>query len=302
MSRFTRLGYAGPIIGIGFLAALLAAASVWGLWAARLLPGSDAESSGAYVERIDLPEPTMGLELPEIAGPDDPTAPLVVLDAGHGGHDPGATGQGVVEKDLVLQLALALRDRLLEQGTIRVALTRESDRFLALSERVAVARELDAALFLSIHADSAGDEQDVRGATIYTLSSKATSEAAARFAARENQADFINGRPISGADDEVNDILVELSQRRSSEASAQFADLILREGEGILRFNPKPRRAAGLAVLRAPDVPSVLFESGFITNPREAQLLASPEGQAAFAEAMTQAIRVFFVRNGNSGA
>lgn len=254
-----------------------------------------------YVVRVPLPEPGSALDLPEVLGPPDSTRPLVVIDAGHGGHDPGASGADYTEKTLVLALARSLRDHLLAEGGIRVAMTRSDDRFLALTERVEVTRRLNADLFVSIHADSAGTREEVSGASIYTLSDVASSEAAARFAARENQADVINGVDISGADDSVNAILVELSQRRTSQNSVQFAGLIVREGSEALDFHDQPLRSAALAVLRAPDVPSVLFESGYITNEAEAARLSSAEGQQAFAAAMARAIRVFFARESVAG-
>jgi N-acetylmuramoyl-L-alanine amidase len=249
-----------------------------------------------YVVRIELPPAGEPVDLPRVYGPQDKSRPLVVIDAGHGGHDPGASGQGYREKDLVLGLATALRDELVKEGGIRVALTREDDRFLVLGERFAIARDLGADLFLSIHADSAGEEGEVAGASIYTLSLAASSEAAARFAARENAVDTINGVPLSGQSDTVNSILVELSQRRTQADSAQFAALIAREGKGVLQFHPQARRSAALAVLRAPDVPSVLYEAGFISNPDEASQLASPEGRKKFAEVLARAIRIYFAR------
>lgn len=250
-----------------------------------------------YVIRFTLPEPGTTVGLPDIEGPQDASRPLVVIDAGHGGHDPGASGGGIREKTLVLGLARGLRDQLLAEGGIRIALTRDGDRYLALAERVEIARALGADLFISIHADSAGDQQDVRGASIYTLSDQASSEAAARFAERENEADQVNGVILSGQSENVNAILVELSQRRTSDESAQFADLIIREGEDALVFHQQARRLAVLGVLRAPDVPSVLFEAGFITNPDEAQRLTSAEGKRNFATTMARAIRIFFARN-----
>lgn len=250
----------------------------------------------SYVVRFELPGPGAQVGLPNVLGPQDRSRPLVVIDAGHGGHDPGASGQGYREKDLALGLAIALRDELVRQGGIRVALTRSDDRFLVLGERFAIARELGADLFLSIHADSAGDIGDAAGASIYTLSKEASSEAAARFAARENSADEVNGVVLSDQSASVNTILVELAQRRTQADSAEFARLIAREGKGVLRFHPQALRSAGLAVLRSPDVPSVLYESGFISNREEAMQLASPEGRARFAEVMSQAIRVFYAR------
>jgi len=249
-----------------------------------------------YVVRVALPEPGAMVGLPPILGPEDPTRPLVVIDAGHGGHDPGASGAGIREKTLALALARALRDRLLQDGGVRIAMTRDDDTFLVLEERAEIARRLGADLFLSIHADSAGEQAGISGASVYTLSARASSDAAARFAARENSADTINGIPLEGRDEAVNAILVELAQRRAQVQSDEFAGLIVREGEGALDFHPQARRSAALVVLKAPDVPSALFEAGFISNPEDAGRLASPEGQARFAEAMARAIRIYFAR------
>lgn len=275
-----------------FLAPVLVLGALFALGRAVPVPHLGRD----YVIRIELPQPGTTIGLPPVEGPDDPTRPLVVIDAGHGGHDPGASGDGVKEKALVLGLARALRDRLLAEGGIRVALTRSDDRFLALGERVDISRRLNADLFVSIHADSAGERDQVTGASIYTLSDSASSEAAARFAARENQSDRINGADLSDSNANVNAILVELSQRRTSAASTEFAQLIVREGGDSLNFHEQPLRSAGLAVLRAPDVPAVLFESGYITNRGEADRLGSAEGQTAFADAMARAIRIFFAR------
>ena len=255
-----------------------------------------------YVIRLIMPTANAPLDLPEVLGPADKTRPLVVIDAGHGGKDPGASARGYIEKDVVLGLALALRDRLLEEGGVRVALTRDDDKFLVLQERPEIARRLGADLFISIHADSSGDVSGVRGASIYTLSEKASSEAAARFAERENSANSLNGVVISDSNQQVNDILVELAQRRVQENSAEFARLITREGEGTLRFHPNSRRSAALAVLRAPDVPGVLYESGYITDPADAARLTSSEGRGQFAETMARAIRIYFARQRRSGS
>ncbi|WP_379921258.1 N-acetylmuramoyl-L-alanine amidase [Erythrobacter sp. R86502] len=254
-----------------------------------------------YVLRFDLGEAAALLSLPPVSGPDDPQRPLVVIDAGHGGRDPGAIGtdpegQRISEKDITLALALAVRDALLAQGGVRVALTRSDDRILPLAYRPEIARRLEADLFLSIHADSAGDRSEVSGASIYTLSNAASSEAASRFAARENDADRLNGVRIAGQSANVSAILVELSQQRTQEDALDFANLILREADDRLAFVPQPRRAAALAVLRAPDVPSVLFESGFVTNTRDRALLTTAEGRAQYANVLARAIRVYFAR------
>lgn len=254
-----------------------------------------------YVVRLALETETPPFVLPDILGPDDPDRPLVVLDAGHGGRDPGSIGRGVggdqvLEKDIVLAITLELRDRLLADGGIRVALTRSDDRIVTLAQRPEIARQLGADLFLSIHADSAGARADVGGASIYTLSNEASSEAAARFAARENAADRLNGITIEGQDADVSAILVELSQQRTQDDATEFAMLIAREGEGQIRFHPQVRRSAALAVLRAPDVPGVLLESGFVTNAADRSRLTTPEGRAEFAEVLARAIRVYFAR------
>lgn len=255
----------------------------------------------AYVIRLELPRGGDHSDLPRVYGPQDKSRPLIVIDAGHGGHDPGASASGIVEKDIVLGLAQALRDRLVRDGGIRVALTREDDRYLVLGERFSIARSLEADLFLSIHADSSGEVDGVTGASIYTLSDEASSEAAARFAARENSADMVNGVVLGDQSDAVSTILVELSQRRAQNDSAAFARLIAREGEGVLRFHPQSRRSASLAVLRAPDVPSVLYEAGFITDDDEARRMASPEGRAEFARVLARAIRIYFARAAGTG-
>jgi N-acetylmuramoyl-L-alanine amidase len=249
-----------------------------------------------YVIRITLPDANRPIGLPRIAGPSDPSRPLVVIDAGHGGHDPGAVGAGFREKALALGLAKALRRDLVSEGGVRVALTRSDDRFLALDERLEIARQLGADLFISIHADSAGEKDEITGASVYSLSTKASSEAAARVAARENSADSVNGVKLAGRSDAVTNILVDLAQRRTSEQSAAFAGLIVREGKGVLSLHPDPLRSADFVVLRAPDVPSVLYESGFISNPADAARLTSPEGQRRFATVMARAIRIFFAR------
>lgn len=260
-----------------------------------------------YVLRFVLDETAVPIDLPAIAGPDDPSRPLVVIDAGHGGRDPGAVGtdqQGrrVQEKDITLALAQALRDELLRGGGVRVALTRDDDRILPLAHRPEIARLLDADLFISIHADSAGERDEVSGASIYTLSAEASNEAAARFAARENAADRLNGIAIEGESEAVSAILVELSQQRTQEQALEFARLVLREGEEQLAFIPQPRRSAALAVLRAPDVPSALFESGFVTNRADRARLTTGEGRAQYAGVLARAIRVYFARNTNAAA
>ena len=249
-----------------------------------------------YVLKFLLDPEQEDLDLPEILGPDDPSRPLVVIDAGHGGEDPGSISEGVREKDIVLAISLGLRDALLEGGGIRVALTRDDDTRIPNPQRPEMARQMGADLFLSIHADSAGERSEVTGASIYTVSLEASSEAAARFAARENASDAVNGVEVDGQSEEVNSILVELSQQQTQDDATEFANLIEREGRGQIAFHPQTQRSAALAVLRAPDVPGVLFESGFVTNSEDRARLITPEGQREYAEVLARAIRVYFAR------
>lgn len=250
-----------------------------------------------YVVSVDLPPAGAVVGLPPVKGPQDSSRPLVVIDPGHGGRDPGAGPGALKEKNLTLALALALRDRLLEEGGIRVALTREDDRYLLLGERSSIARRLGADLFISIHADSSMDETtSATGATVYTLSEKGSSEVASRMAARENAADTIDGVRIAAQDDAVGAILVDLSQRETQERSQLFAQLLRREARSKLPFKGEGGGSAAFAVLKAPDVPSVLFESGYINNPEDAARLASAEGRATFAAVMDSAIRAYFAR------
>jgi N-acetylmuramoyl-L-alanine amidase len=280
------------LIGIVILGPVVLVAALMALGLNVPIP----ELGRDYVLRLILPDYGEQVDLPQVYGASDATRPLVVIDAGHGGRDPGAAGEGVIEKDVTLALALAMRDALVEQGGVRVALTREDDRLLSLEERPAIARRLDADLFVSIHADSAGDFAEVSGASVYTLSREASSRAAARFAQRENDADRLNGLTMEGQNDEVTAILFELSQRRVQEETSELTSLILREGAGKLQFHSQPRRSANLVVLRTPDMPSILFESGFLTNSDDASRLTSQEGQSEFANIMARAIRVHFAR------
>lgn len=248
-----------------------------------------------YVQRIELPPDDAGIGLPPVAGPLDASRPLVVIDAGHGGHDPGAGTPALYEKEVTLRLAQALRDKLLADGGIRVAMTRNDDRFLMLPERYEIARKLKADLFISIHADSA-ENSSATGATVYTLSDKGSSEVASRMAERENSSDTINGISLDGKSNALEAILVDLSQRETQVKSDEFARLIVREGQGRLAFRPVPTGSAAFIVLKSPDVPSVLFESGYISNANDAARLASDTGRQTFADVTARAMRVYFAR------
>ena len=256
-----------------------------------------------YVLRIELPPVAGQVGLPKVEGPLDASRPLVVIDAGHGGHDPGAGHETVKEKDITLALARALRDKLLADGGVRVALTRDDDRYLFLPERSGIGRRLKADLFISIHADSTENPDSVAsGGTVYTLSAKGTDEIAERLAQRENRADAINGVALQDASDAVSAILVDLSQRETQAQSDLAAALILREGAGRLAFRESTVQSAAFVVLKSPDMPSLLFEAGYVTSKDDMDRLTSADWRATFAAVTARAIRVFFARQAASGA
>ena len=246
-----------------------------------------------YKLSIPVP-PARKLSLPRVQG--DADRPLVVIDAGHGGVDPGAINPvtGLREKDVTLKVAKAIRDELLASGKVRVALTREDDRYLVLRERFGVARRLRGDLFISIHCDSAGSE-DATGASVYTLSEVSSSKEAARLAARENKADIIAGVDLDDADD-VSSILIDLTQRETMNQSAGFARLLGREAPSLMPTKSDFHRMASLMVLKAPDMPSVLFETGYISNPTDAAFLDSRAGRGRIAESVSRAVDAFFAR------
>jgi N-acetylmuramoyl-L-alanine amidase len=247
-----------------------------------------------YSITIPLDPPQPGLPRPRIFGRSD--RPLVVIDAGHGGHDPGAlapTG-GMREKDITLAIAKSIRDELLRGGRVRVALTRDDDRFLILQERAEIARGLKADLFISVHADAA-PAPEASGATVYTLSEVASDRKAAQLAARENKADIINGVNLSGEKSDISTILIDLAQRETMNASARFATLLRREGPSM-GFRSDYHKMAGFAVLKAPDTPAILLEVGYITNPVDVTRITSADGKAAIATGIRRAVDVHFAR------
>ena len=254
---------------------------------------SAAPPRSRYSVTVDIPPLQNGLPRPKIMGPAG--RPLVVIDAGHGGHDPGAIGaNGAREKDVTLALAKAIRDELLAGGRVRVALTRDDDRFLVLGERAQIARNIKGDLFISVHADSAPGT-DASGATIYTLSEVASGRTAAALAARENRADIINGVNLGAESSDVSSILIDLAQRETMNASARFADLVKREGSAV-PFKRDYHQMAGFAVLKAPDMPAILFEAGYISSPGDVARLTSGEGRRAIAGSLRRAVDVHFAR------
>jgi N-acetylmuramoyl-L-alanine amidase len=222
--------------------------------------------------------------------------PLIVLDPGHGGIDTGTKGpNGLMEKDIVLDLAKRLQERIESAGKYRVLLTRSDDTFVPLAERVRFAREAGAALFISVHADSLPRrEGDAQGATVYTLSETATDPAAARLAEQENRADVIAGVDLKEQPDDVADILIDLAQRETKTFSVQFANKLVGLMKRTARLHKEPIKSAGFRVLRAPDVPSVLVELGYVSNKEDLQSLLSDKWRDHTADAMASAIDGYF--------
>lgn len=219
---------------------------------------------------------------------------IIVVDAGHGGPDPGNLGViGVHEKVIVLAIARAVRDELVSTGRYDVRMTRDRDIFWPVRERFRIARRHGADLFISIHADSIS-KPNVSGASVYNLSETASDKEAARLAARENKSDVIAGVNLDQADDEVSSILIDLAQRETMNFSAQFAAILVSELERDVPMLKRGHRFANLGVLKAPDVPSVLLEAGYLTNKQNARFLNSRDGQRRIAKAVRRAIDRYF--------
>jgi N-acetylmuramoyl-L-alanine amidase len=219
---------------------------------------------------------------------------VVVLDPGHGGVDPGTTGYaGTYEKDVTLDIALDLAKRLKAGGKYHVLLTRDDDYFVRLRERVRFAREHDAELFVSLHADSLHDSK-VRGATVYTLSDRGSDAVAEALAAKENRADSIAGIDLSREKDDIQIILFDLAQRETRNHSAKFAGVLVPEIGRAAKVWRDGRRSAAFAVLKAPDVPSVLVEMGYLSNRQDERFLTSPKGRKAIVDALARGIDRYF--------
>jgi len=212
--------------------------------------------------------------------------PIVVIDAGHGGRDPGARSVSgeIAEKDLTLALARELRDTLVERGRVRVALTREGDQYLTLDDRAALARRLDAAMFVSIHVDSAANPL-ARGASVYSLSDVASDAEAARLAAQQN-----SGTVTGENDGSVDSMLSELAMRSQMSASADLATRLIKRSAGRFELRPEPHRFAAFHVLRRAGAPAVLFEAGYLSNADDEVLLRNPQHRSDIVLALAQAI------------
>jgi len=223
--------------------------------------------------------------------------PLIVVDPGHGGPDTGTiAASGEMEKTIVLDFAQALSEKLEKSGKYRVVMTRDDDRFVPLGERVRMARGQGAALFVSIHADALASrhEADVRGATVYTVSDSASDDEAGRLAEQENKADAIAGVDLSAEPEEVADILIDLTQRETKNFSAHFARAVVGELKNAARLHKHPLKSAGFKVLKAPDVPSVLIELGYVSNKQDLKLMTSDAWRTRTSDALAQAVNTYF--------
>jgi len=231
------------------------------------------------------------------AAPSGDPRPLIVIDPGHGGIDSGTKSYDgkVDEKDVVVGFGIMLRDRLEKSGKYRVEMTRSDDTFIPLNERVRFARSRKASLFISIHADSVPRSEGIAtGASVYTLSDKASDAEAASLADAENKSDVIAGVDLSAEPDDVANILIDLAQRETKVFSVQFARTLVNELKPVTKMHAHPIKSAGFIVLKAPDVPSVLVELGYMSTKDDLAHLMSPSWRARAADSLAQAVDTYF--------
>ena len=253
---------------------------------------ANAGAANAGVVRPDASIVTASTQPPD-------KRPVIVIDPGHGGVDNGtqAGGGDIMEKNLVLGFGLALRDKIEKSGKYRVVMTRTDDTFIALADRVKIARNEGASLFVSIHADALPrGEGDAQGATIYTLADKASDAEAERLADAENKSDAIGGVNLADEPTEVADILIDLVQRETRTFSNRFARTLMGEMKNTVRMHKHPLKSAGFRVLKAPDVPSVLVELGYVSNKGDLEHLVSENWRNKTVGSMAQAIDAFFAK------
>ena len=219
---------------------------------------------------------------------------IIVIDPGHGGKDPGAVRGKIYEKNVVLQISKKLKAKLEASGEYKVYLTRSDDRFIKLYERVKYARAKKADLFISMHADSLPKKSSIRGASIYTLSETASDAQTARLAARENKADLISGIDLTHEDKDVANILLDLVQRDTLNQANFFAESLVKAFKNSnIRTLENPHRSAGFAVLKAPDIPSILVEAGFLSNRHDAKLLTQKDHQLKIANTIAKGVEQY---------
>jgi N-acetylmuramoyl-L-alanine amidase len=274
------------IAGAGAAGAGAAIALALGLLAMGGAEAADVGASAPAARSVTVRLPAAVADVAIVAGR-TPGRPLVLIDPGHGGRDPGATSVSgeITEKSLALQLARELRDELAERGRVRIALTRDDDRYLSLDQRSALARRLGASLYVSLHMDSAPNPL-ARGATVYSLSDVASDAEAERLAASENRALARS----AGSDGSVRAILSDLVVRSQMTASANLAERLVRSSTGRIGLRPQPHRFADFHVLRSAGVPAVLFEAGYISNVDDEALLRDPGQRSRIVRALASTI------------
>ncbi|HSD93336.1 MAG TPA: N-acetylmuramoyl-L-alanine amidase [Methyloceanibacter sp.] len=270
---------------------------------ARLVIDLVPTDEKTFQAKLKEAKPEQGANEPTPIAPQAPVRPadakpVVVLDPGHGGVDPGTNPNGVPEKEVVLAFAKILKAKLAAKGTYEIHLTREDDTFVPLRERVEFAQKKAASLFLSIHADYFPEKTDkATGATVYTLSEQASDEEARALAAKENFSDALAGVDLPSDSDEVlANILIDLAQRETQNRSVVFARSIVGELAGKNALHTKKLRSAGFRVLKAPDIPSVLLELGFLSNSEDEKRLTSETWRDRMADAVAASIDAYFAK------
>ena len=272
-----------------------------GAQAFRLIVALKGIGRDAFLEGLGKPALAASSAAPPLPPPSKPAPPrpqkrVLAIDPGHGGVDPGATGiSGVFEKRLTLSAAREFKLMLEQTGRYRVVLTRGRDIFLRLRDRVAKSRAAGAELFISLHADVI-ENRTIRGLSVYTLSEKASDKEAAALADKENKADLIAGLDLSNESPIVTNILIDLAQRETMNDSARFAAMLVKELGREVKTLRNPYRFAGFAVLKAPDVPSVLLELGFLSNRFEEKALGNKAYRAKLGAALVRAVNQYFAR------
>jgi N-acetylmuramoyl-L-alanine amidase len=267
----------------------------------RIVVDLKSATAAEFAQSVGLGRPISAptAAAPPVSTPREPTANIdrkrvIVIDAGHGGVDPGTHGQsGALEKDVVLAFAKEFGNQLRATGRYEVHLTRDTDRFIPLRERVNITRRHNADLFLSVHADAI-DRRGVSGMSIYTLSENASDKEAAALAAKENRSDVIAGVDLQGESSEVTDILIDLAQRETKNFSVRFARTVVRNADGVTPLLQRTHRFAGFRVLKAPDVPSVLVELGFLTNRDDERNLTTSSWRRRVAGALVKSVDSYF--------
>ena len=222
---------------------------------------------------------------------------VVVLDPGHGGRDPGAEAGGYRESSLMLELAETVKESLIRNTDFKVVLTRTEDKFLSLEDRITIASQSDANLFISLHADAV-IEGEASGTTVYLLSDKATDKMSAQLASRHDRSEILRGVDLSGLDSQVASVLLDMARQETKPRSEAVASFILKVfKEKITELSSQPLRYAAFSVLKSPDIPSILIEAGFMSTSSDLQNLTTEKWRREFADSLTEAISRWYVRD-----